>query len=43
MQLALIANVFLAVIALAYHMYGSWIARMMGIDAKGHDGTPMIR
>lgn len=32
MQLTLIAIVFLAVIALAYWLYGSWIARLMGLD-----------
>jgi len=34
MQLALIAVVFLALIALAYHLYGSWISRLMGLDAS---------
>lgn len=33
MQLALIAVVFLAAIALAYHWYGAWISRLMGLDA----------
>ena len=32
MQLTLIAVVFLAVIALAYRLYGSWISRLMGLD-----------
>ena len=32
MQLTLIAVVFLTVIALAYKLYGSWIARLMGLD-----------
>lgn len=34
MQLTLIAVVFLAVIALGYWLYGSWIARLMGLDAS---------
>jgi carbon starvation protein len=34
MQLALIAIVFLALIAGAYRVYGSWVARLMGLDAK---------
>src|SRR5215212_2635056 len=34
MQLALIAVVFLALIALAYWWYGSWIARLVGLDAS---------
>jgi carbon starvation protein len=34
MQLALLAVAFLAVIALAYWQYGSWIARLMGLDAN---------
>jgi carbon starvation protein len=33
MQLALIAIAFLALIALGYHFYGSWISRLMGLDA----------
>jgi len=33
MQLALIAVGFLVLIALAYRWYGSWIARLMGLDA----------
>jgi carbon starvation protein len=33
MQLALIAVAFLALIALAYHWYGAWISRLMGLDA----------
>ncbi|HVG24613.1 MAG TPA: carbon starvation CstA family protein [Thermoanaerobaculia bacterium] len=33
MQLTLIAVVFLTVIALAYRLYGSWISRLMGLDA----------
>ncbi|HEY0143769.1 MAG TPA: carbon starvation CstA family protein [Thermoanaerobaculia bacterium] len=33
MQLTLIAIVFLALIAGAYWLYGSWIARLMGLDA----------
>jgi carbon starvation protein len=32
MQLALIAVVFLALIALGYRWYGSWISRLMGLD-----------
>jgi carbon starvation protein len=32
MQLPLIALVFLTVIGLAYWLYGSWIARLMGLD-----------
>jgi carbon starvation protein len=50
MQLTLIAVVFLALIALAYRVYGSWIARQMQLDpaavtpahAKqdGHDFVP---
>jgi carbon starvation protein len=32
MQLTLIAVVFLALIALAYWWYGSWIARLVGLD-----------
>jgi carbon starvation protein len=32
MQLALIAVVFLALIAFAYTVYGSWIARLVGLD-----------
>lgn len=32
MDLALIAVVFLAVIAAAYWLYGSWIARLVGLD-----------
>jgi carbon starvation protein len=32
MQLALIAIVFLALIALAYRVYGSWVARLVGLD-----------
>ena len=32
MQLTIIAVVFLAVIALGYRLYGSWIARLMGLD-----------
>ncbi|MFP5245194.1 MAG: carbon starvation protein A [Thermoanaerobaculia bacterium] len=32
MQLTLIAVVFLALIALAYWLYGAWIARLMGLD-----------
>jgi carbon starvation protein len=34
MQLTLIAIVFLAVIALGYWLYGSWIARLMRLDAS---------
>jgi len=34
MQLTLIAVVFLAAIALAYHWYGAWISRLMGLDAS---------
>jgi carbon starvation protein len=34
MQLALIAVVFLAVIALAYRLYGGWVSRLMGLDAS---------
>ncbi|HEX8169608.1 MAG TPA: carbon starvation CstA family protein [Thermoanaerobaculia bacterium] len=33
MQLTLIAVVFLAVIALSYRLYGSWIARLVRVDA----------
>src|SRR5687768_6945869 len=33
MNLALIAVTFLALIAAAYHLYGGWIARQMGLDA----------
>lgn len=33
MALTLIAVLFLAGIALAYHLYGSWIARLVGLDA----------
>jgi carbon starvation protein len=33
MQLALLAVVFLATIALAYRLYGSWISRQMQLDA----------
>jgi carbon starvation protein len=36
MQLTLIAVVFLALIALAYRLYGAWIARQMQLD----DGVP---
>ena len=32
MQLTLIAVIFLALIALAYRVYGSWIARLMNLD-----------
>jgi len=32
MQLALIAVVFLGIIGVAYWLYGSWIARLMGLD-----------
>src|SRR5215208_6637524 len=32
MELTLIAVVFLAVIALGYRVYGSWIARLMRLD-----------
>ncbi|HYR29643.1 MAG TPA: carbon starvation CstA family protein [Thermoanaerobaculia bacterium] len=35
MQLTLIAVVFLALIALAYRLYGGWVARLVGLD----DGT----
>src|SRR5918995_104821 len=34
MQLTLIAVVFLALIALAYWLYGSWIARLVGLDPR---------
>ncbi len=34
MQLSLIAITFLAVIALGYWLYGSWIARLMRLDAS---------
>jgi carbon starvation protein len=34
MQLTLIAVVFLALIALGYRVYGSWIARQMNLDAS---------
>lgn len=34
MQLTLIAVVFLALIGLAYRWYGSWIARLVGLDAS---------
>ncbi|HYH05424.1 MAG TPA: carbon starvation CstA family protein [Thermoanaerobaculia bacterium] len=34
MQLTVLAVVFLAAIALAYRVYGSWIARLMGLDAR---------
>ncbi len=33
MQLALIAVVFLALIVLAYRWYGSWISKLVGLDA----------
>lgn len=33
MQLALIAIGFLVLITLAYHLYGGWISRLMGLDA----------
>ena len=32
MQLTLIAVVFLALIALAYRLYGAWMARLVGLD-----------
>lgn len=33
-MLTLIATIFLALIALGYWLYGSWISRLMGLDAK---------
>src|SRR5688572_1440348 len=33
MQLTVIAVVFLALIALAYRLYGAWIGRLVGLDA----------
>lgn len=33
MSLPVLAVVFLAAIALAYHWYGAWISRLMGLDA----------
>ncbi len=33
MQLALIAVVFLTLIAVAYRVYGGWVARLVGLDA----------
>src|ERR1044071_1950625 len=49
MQLTLIAIVFLAVIALGYWLYGSWISRLMGLDPdattpanKVNDGVDFV-
>ena len=37
MQLTLIAVVFLALIALAYRLYGSWISRLDGARSRRDD------